>query len=78
MLKDLSEEKLNLCKDIRRVVKTFLRQSSDIMKKHEVVIKDTHGRKVLFFLRSSVKKMSNPVSTALCFFSQYNRVLVLA
>jgi hypothetical protein len=52
MLKDLSEEKLNLCKDIRRVVKTFLRHSSDIMKKHEVVIKDTHGRKVLFFLRS--------------------------
>jgi hypothetical protein len=33
MLKDLSEEKLNLCKDIRRVVKTFLRHSSDIREK---------------------------------------------
>ena len=33
MLKDLSEEKLNLCKDIRRVVKTFLRHSFDIREK---------------------------------------------
>ena len=46
--------------------------------KHEVAIKNTHGRGVLFFLRSSVKKCQILSLLHSVFFSPYNRVLSLA
>jgi hypothetical protein len=72
MLKDLSEEKLNLCKDIRRVVKTFLRHSFDIREKTWGGHK-RHPRQESLILLAFLKAKSCLHSV-----SQYNRVLVLA
>jgi hypothetical protein len=74
MLKDLSEEKLNLCKDIRRVVKTFLRHSFDIREK------TWGGHKKTPTARKSYSScvLKDQILSLLHSVSQYNRVLELA
>ena len=74
MLKDLTEEKLKLCKDIRRVVKTFLRHSFDIREK------TWGGHKKTPTARKSYSScvLKGQILSLLHSVSQYNRVLVLA